>query len=387
MKKILILANASSGLYDFRNDLVKELTKEYEVVASLPDEVKTKELIDEGVRVVKTEINRRGVNPKEDLGLYKSYRKLIREEKPDIILTYTIKPNIYGCFAARMAGVPYICTITGLGSAFQKSGIFKKMIVTMYKVALKKAKCVFFQNSENMRIFEECGILSADAADAEAVGGTKDAGTESVAAEAVGGTKIRLVNGSGVDLEAHQILEYPSEEDGIQILYMGRNMKEKGTDELLECAKRFAGSKVSFKLLGYSDDDYDEIIKDYEEKGYITTHPFDTDVNKHLKECSAVILPTYHEGMSNVLQEAAAVGRVVIASDIPGCRETFEDGVTGFAAQPKDVESLVEAVKKCISLTRAQRVAMGLAGRVKMEREFDRKVITKAYLDQIKSSI
>lgn len=365
MKKILILANASSGLYDFRNDLVKELTKEYEVVASLPDEVKTKELTDEGVRVVKTEINRRGVNPKEDLGLYKSYCKLIREEKPDIILTYTIKPNIYGCFAARMAGVPYICTITGLGSAFQKSGIFKKMIVTMYKVALKKAKCVFFQNSENMRIFEECGIVAAD----------------------VRQVRTRLVNGSGVDLEAHQILEYPSEEDGIQILYMGRNMKEKGTDELLECAKRFAGSKVSFKLLGYSDDDYDEIIKDYEEKGYITTHSFDTDVNKHLKECSAVILPTYHEGMSNVLQEAAAVGRVVIASDIPGCRETFEDGVTGFAAQPKDVDSLVEAVKKCISLTRAQRVAMGLAGRAKMEREFDRKVITRAYLDQINSSI
>lgn len=363
MKKVLILANASSGLYDFRNDLVKELLKEYEVVASLPDEVRTKDLIDEGVRVVKTEINRRGVNPKEDLGLFKAYRSLIKEEIPDIILTYTIKPNIYGGYAARLAGVPYICTITGLGSAFQKSGIFKKMIVTMYKVALRKAKCVFFQNSENMGIFEECGIVSS---------------------------KTRLVNGSGVDLEAHQLIEYPSEEDGIQILYMGRNMKEKGTDELLECAKRFGEKnsdsicpKVTFKLLGYSDEDYDEIIKEYENKGYITTHSFDTDVNKHLKECSAVILPTYHEGMSNVLQEAAASGRVVIASDIPGCRETFEDGVTGFAAQPKDVESLVEAVKKCISLSRAEREAMGQRGRVKMEREFDRKVITRAYLEEI----
>lgn len=364
MKKILILANASSGLYDFRNDLVLRLLDNYEVVASLPDEVKTKELSDEGVRIIHTDINRRGVNPKEDFKLYKAYKKLIKAEKPDVILTYTIKPNIYGGYAARRLKVPYISTITGLGSAFQKGGLFKTMIVTMYKAAFKKASCVYFQNSENMRIFKECGIIC-----------------DSI--------KTVLVNGSGVDFTQHSVLPYPDETDGIQILYMGRNMKEKGTDELLETAKYFFenkdsfGSKISFKLLGYSDDDYDEILKEYESRGIIVTHPFDTDVTKHLRDCSAVILPTYHEGMSNVLQEAAASGRPVIASDIPGCREVFEEGVTGFGCEPGSSSSLIEAVRKFVNLSREERIKMGLQGRTKVEREFDRKQITEEYIKGI----
>lgn len=387
MKKVLILANSSGGLYDFRKDLVRELLKQYEVVASLPDEVRTQNLIDEGVRIIKTDIDRRGMNPKKDFSLFREYRRLIREEKPDIIITYTIKPNIYGGFAARLAGVPYISTITGLGSGFYRNAVLRKMIVTMYKAALKKASCVFFQNSENMHLFEQYGIVPKNA---ESKPGTEDNADVKDNADKKGkaGRKskvtTRLVNGSGVDLEAHQILEFPSEENGVQILFIGRNMREKGTDELLECTKRLADNKeVAFKLLGYSDDDYDEIIKDYESRGYFTTHPFDTDVNKHLKECSAVILPSRSEGMSNVLQEAAAVGRMVIATDIPGCREVFEEGVTGFGAKLMDVDSLVQAVLKCLSLSRAQREAMGLKGREKMEREFDRKIITKAYLEEI----
>lgn len=361
MKKILIFANASSGLYDFRNDLVKSLLTEYEVVASLPDEVKTKPLSDEGVRIVHTDINRRGVNPKEDYRLYREYKKLLKQEKPDMVLTYTIKPNIYGGYASRRAGIPYICTITGLGSAFQKEGIFKKLIVIMYKMALKKAACVFFQNSENMRIFKESGIV-------------KDS------------MRMVLVNGSGVDFDMHCVLEYPEESNGIQLLYMGRNMKEKGTDELLETAKFFAEHKeqypvnVNFKLLGYSDENYDDILKEYESKGYIITHPFDKDVTKHLKECSAVILPTYHEGMSNVLQEAAASGRPVIASNVPGCREVFEDGITGFGCEPKSSKSLIAAVEKFMAMSRKDRVIMGLRARTKVEREFDRKKITKEYM-------
>lgn len=368
MKKVLILANSSSGLYDFRNDLVSTLLTEYEVVASLPDDMKTQPLSDEGVRIIHTDINRRGVNPKEDYKLYREYKNLIKTEKPDVILTYTIKPNIYGGYAARKLRVPYISTITGLGSAFQKEGIFKKMIVTMYKSAFKKAACVFFQNSENMLVFEECGITRK-------------------------GIKTKLVNGSGVDFSMHRVIEYPDEKDGIQLLYMGRNMKEKGTDELLETAKYFTQNKdkyenkVEFKLLGYSDENYDEIIKDYESKGYLVTHPFDTDVNKHLRDCSAVILPTYHEGMSNVLQEAAASGRAVIASNIPGCREVFEDGVTGFGCEPKSTDSLIKAVEKYISLTKEERAKMGLKGRAKVEKEFDRKMITKAYYEEIHEAL
>ena len=359
MKKILILGNSSSGLYGFRNDLVKSLLTEYEVVISVPDEVNVKELTEEGARVIHTDINRRGVNPKEDLSLYRNYRTLLKEERPDLVLTYTIKPNIYGGFACRISKIPYICTITGLGSTFQKEGLLKKMIVMMYRTALKKAECVFFQNSENKRIFDECGIK---------------------------GKTSTVVNGSGVDLSEHEVLPYPSEEKGAQILYVGRNMKEKGTDELLLAAKHFGNdTSVTFKLLGYNDEDYEEKIKEAEEKGYIITHGYDTDVNKHLKECSAVVLPTYHEGMSNVLQEAAAVGRPVIATNIPGCREIFEDGVTGFGCEPKSAESLINAIDRFLKLTNDERKEMGLKGRAKVEKEFDRKNITKAYLSTVHS--
>lgn len=360
MKKIMILANSSSGLYDFRNDLVKQLLTEYEVVASLPDTVKTAELEAEGVRVINTEINRHGVNPKEDFGLYKAYRKILKEEKPDGVLTYTIKPNIYGGYACRKMKIPYFVTITGLGTTFQKEGILKKLVVTMYRVALKGAECVFFQNSVNRDIFVQNSIK---------------------------GKKSKLVMGSGVDLELHKVLDYPEENGKVQILYIGRNMKDKGTDELLSAAEHYKDDAcVEFKLLGYSDGDYEETVRKYSEDGIIVTHEYDTDVDKHIRECSAVILPTYHEGMSNVLQEAAASGRPVIASDIPGCREIFEEGKTGFSCEPKNTASLIQAIEKFISLSREERRKMGLEGRIKVEREFDRRKVTRDYLEEIKAS-
>ena len=146
MKKILILANSSGGLYDFRNELVEKLLKEYRVSVSLPDEVRTRELADEGCKVIHTPINRRGVNPAEDFRLLLNYRKLLKEEKPDLVLTYTIKPNIYGGFCCRRMKIPYLVTVTGLGSTFQNQGLLLKMILNMYRAGLKRAECVFFQN-------------------------------------------------------------------------------------------------------------------------------------------------------------------------------------------------------------------------------------------------
>ena len=146
MSKVLILANSSGGLYDFRNELVEKLLAEGQVTASLPDEVKTKELSEEGCKVVHTPINRRGVNPVEDIKLFFNYCRLVKQENPDIVLTYTIKPNIYGGFCCRVLKVPYIVTVTGLGSTFQKEGLLRKMIITMYRMGLKRAECVFFQN-------------------------------------------------------------------------------------------------------------------------------------------------------------------------------------------------------------------------------------------------
>jgi len=155
MGRVLILTNSSGGLYDFRNEFVQALLVEHEVFISMPDDTKEKELKAEGCRIVKTAINRRGINPVEDLKLYRTYSKMIKELKPDLVVTYTIKPNIYGGFAAGRRKVPYIATITGLGGAFDKTGLLLKVIVNMYRMGLKKAACVFFQNQENRGIFQK----------------------------------------------------------------------------------------------------------------------------------------------------------------------------------------------------------------------------------------
>ena len=357
MKKVLILANSSGGLYDFRNELVQRLLLKYEVTVSLPDEVRTKELAGEGCKVVHTPINRRGVNPAEDLKLLLSYRKLLKEEKPDLTLTYTIKPNIYGGFCCRMMRIPYIATVTGLGSTFQKQGIFLKMITAMYRMGLKKAECIFFQNRENRGIFEKYHIR---------------------------GKKSKLVSGSGVNLKRHCFELYP-EEDKVRFLYVGRMMREKGIEELLEAAKELSDGHTEFALLGYPDEDYQDRLDAYEKEGYIKQLGFDPDVHVYIKNASALVLPTYHEGMSNVLMEASATGRPVIATNISGCKEIFEEGVTGFGCEPKSSEDLIRALKKFLKLSREERAVMGQKARQKMEREFDREKVADAYMEEIET--
>lgn len=355
MKKILILANSSGGLYDFRNELVQRLLSEYEVTVSLPDQVRTKELEEEGCKVITTPINRRGVNPAEDLKLLLAYVRLLKKEKPDLVLTYTIKPNIYGGFACRLKGISYVTTITGLGTTFQKQGVLLKMITLMYRMGLKKAQCVFFQNEENMGIFERYRIK---------------------------GKSRQLVKGSGVNLTRHCYEEYPEDEKTV-FLYVGRMMREKGTMELLAAAKELAASDVEFWLLGYCDEDLKDQLTKAKEAGYIRLLEFDPNVHEYIRQASALVLPTYHEGMSNVLMEASATGRPVIATDISGCKEIFEEGITGFGCKVKDSESLSKALQKFLALSKQERAEMGRRAREKMEREFDRDLVAGCYYEEI----
>lgn len=359
MGTILVLGNSSGGLYDFRNELLLKLLQKHRVVVSLPDEVKTKELAEEGCEVRFTEINRRGMNPLQDIRLYRSYKKLLKEVKPDMVLLYTIKPDVYGGLACRMGKVPYMATITGLGSTFQKDNFLKKLIVHMYRTGLKRSECIFFQNEQNRRIFEECGIK---------------------------GKKSLLVHGSGVNLAKHTPVPYP-EQERTRFLFIGRIMREKGIEEFLEAAKALHGENVTFETLGYCDEDYGELLDTYEKQGMVTQHGFHTNVEDYLKDASAIVLPTYHEGMSNVLMEAAATARPVIATNISGCKEIVEDGVTGFLCEPKDAAGLQEALKKFLALPTEERARMGLRGREKMEREFDRNLITDVYIKEIENVV
>lgn len=357
----MILANSSTGLYDFRNELIESfLGKGCEVVISLPDDKKTKELRDEGCKVIHTEINRRGVNPVQDVALFRAYKKLIKSEKPDLVLTYTIKPTIYGGFVCQMLKIPYFSTVTGLGSTFERGGVILKLIVFLYKTALRKCRCLFFQNDENRRIFEQYGIRAM---------------------------KHVTVSGSGVNLSKHSFEAYPGHKDDVtRFLYIGRIMKEKGTDEYLYSAEKLHkkyGEKVSFAAIGYCDDDYDDRIKAAEKAGFFKMIPYANDIHPYIKEADAIVHPSYHEGMSNVLMEAAATGRPVIASDITGCREVVDPDRSGFLVKPRNKESLADALIRFTELGTQQRQDMGLAGRKWVEEHFDRWKVVNAYMKEL----
>lgn len=355
MGKVLILTNSSGGLYDFRNEFVQALTAKHEVVVSMPDEVKEKELAAEGCRIIKTPINRRGINPLEDLKLYRTYSRMMKKLKPDLVVTYTIKPNIYGGFAAGIHKIPYIATITGLGGAFDRTGLFLKLIVTMYRTGLKKAACVFFQNEENKGIFQKFGITAK---------------------------KIRMVMGSGVNLERHRYEEYPAGQE-THFLFVGRVMKERGILEYIEAAKALHSDRVFFDIMGYCDEDYQDLLNELEKEGVIRQIGFHTEVHPYLAAASAIVVASFHEGMSNALIEGAATGRPVIASNISGCLEAFEEGRTGFGFTPGNGKELIRAMEKFLALSVEERAKMGRRGREKMEREFDRRMVTGGYMEEV----
>ena len=171
----------------------------------------------------------------------------------------------------------------------------------------------------------------------------------------------------------------------MRFLYVGRMMREKGIEELLEAAKQLHDDDTEFALLGYPDEDYQDKLDTYEKEGYIKQLGFDPDVHVYIKNASALVLPTYHEGMSNVLMEASATGRPVIATNISGCKEIFEEGVTGFSCEPKSSEDLIRALKKFLKLSREERAVMGQKARQKMEREFDREKVVDAYMEEIET--
>ncbi len=359
MLTILILANSSGGLYDFRAEILERLQPKYRLVVSVPDTVKAKELEEMGCQVVYTPINRRGVNPVEDFKLFRAYGKLLKQIKPALVLTYTIKPNIYGGFCCRLRKIPYLTTITGLGSTFNKKGFLLKMVVTLYRQGIKGAACVFFQNEENKKIMEKYGIH---------------------------GQSSRMVSGSGVNLRKHRMEPYPMD-DEFYFLFVGRVMKEKGIEEFLTAAEELHSEKVHFQIAGYCDEDYQEQLDNLEVRGIIQQLGFQPQIHDFLARASAVVLPTYHEGMSNVLMEASSTGRPVLASDISGCRETFAEGQTGLGFRPGDSADLIRAIRQFMAIPVAERALMGRKAREKMGKEFDRERVANAYLEEIEKGI
>lgn len=357
--RILILANSDIGLYKFRKELIEALLSlKHEVFISLPQGKFVENLVAMGCNYIETKISRHGVNPFADFLLYLKYRSMMKEIKPDIVFTYTIKPNVYGGMACQSCKIPYLANVTGLGTAIQNGGILQKISLLLYKMGLKGAKRVFFQNSENHRFMIEKGIVTSPTT---------------------------ILPGSGVNLEEYAYTDYPSEENGIHFLFVGRIMKDKGIDELLTAAREIKSiyANVLFDVVGGYDGHYESVIKKSQDEGIIKYHGPQEDVRAYYRACHCVVHPSYHEGMANVLLEGASIGRPLIASNIPGCREIIQDGVNGFLCGPKDEGSLYRGIIKILNTNHVEKANMGRQSRKLVEDKFDRHIIIDQYLADI----
>ena len=357
MKKVVMLINDTTYAFNLRGAIIERLICEgYEVVIVsqlLKHQDKLKEM---GAKLVGVETGRHGTNPFSDLALKNKYKMILCREKPNLVLTYNIKPNVYGGIVCQSLNIPYITNVTGLGTPVEKPGILQKLTILLYRIGIRRASCVFFQNKDNKRFFEQHNMLKENA-------------------------KVRVLPGSGVDLEKHSILPWP-EEEKIHFLFAARIMKEKGIDLFLATARKFANENVIFDICGACDDEkYKEILKNERSVVY---HGEQKDMTPFYSKCSCFLYPSYYpEGMSNVLLEAAASGRPVIATDRAGCRETVDDGVTGFIIPVNDEKAVLESTENILKMSDEERKAMGLRGSEKIRREFDRKYVVKAYMEEI----
>ena len=360
MSKILFLVNHDVVIYNFRLELVERLLADgHQVVISSPYGERIDDLKTLGCEYSEINIARHGMNPIKELKLILEYKKLLDLVKPDMVFAYTIKPNIYGSIACRSRKVPCVTNITGLGTAVENGGLVQKITVLLYKYAFTKVQRVFFQNTENMQFFVNHKI-------------------------ALG--KHDLLPGSGVNLQRFKVLEY-SENGTVEFAFISRIMKEKGIDQYMEAAEYIKNKypNTVFHVCGFCEDAYEEKLRDLNDKGVINYHGMVRDVKDFLKEIHCTIHPTYYpEGISNVLLESLACGRPIITTDRSGCREVIDDGVNGFIVNQKDSEDLIEKIEKFLALSWEERKNMGLAGRAKVEKEFDRQIVVEKYLDEMK---
>ena len=358
MKKILILTNHSFMFWQFRRELIAALLAEgHSVTIAVPfgDHIDDFEAM--GCRMIDIPLDRRSINPVKDLKLYRRYRKLLQELSPDLVVTYSIKPNIYAGFACRRLGIPYCVNVQGLGTAFQKIGI-AKLVTMMYKVAVKKAKVVFFETQGKAALFRELNITPE--------------------------SQQVVLKGAGINLEHYALQPYPYN-DRVHFLFLGRLMKEKGIDELFAAVRKLHADGEDFllDLVGFYEEGYREQVEELERMDICKFHGFQMDPRPYYAAADCLVLPSYHEGMSNVLLEAAATGRPLITSDIPGCREAVEQDVTGYICPVQDADGLYKTMQNFLTLTRAQREAMGLAGHRRMEAEFNKKDVVAATIGAI----
>ncbi len=366
MKRVLILANHDVGLFNFRAELLERLIHQgFDVHFSVPDGEKVPMLEAMGGVFHPTVMNRRGKNLFQDLLLLRFYLRLIHKLGPTVVLSYTAKPNIYGGVACQITKTLQLANITGLGSELHGNWLTARILRTLYRIGIRKAHGVFFQNEANRQYFLEHQLLSSCKLQS-----------------------VKVLPGSGVNTdrftpnEAHEF----SEKGLSRFLFISRIMKDKGIEEFLAAAESVKSRYplATFDILGfYESETYRNRVESMVSRGIINSVGFSQDTRNEMKTVDCVVLPSHHEGMSNVLLEAAASGIPIITTNIPGCREAVLDGVSGYLCNARDSQDLTEQMVRFIVLGAIEKKAMGASGRKLMLERFDRQFIIDEYMKDI----
>ena len=378
-KKIVIALNTAWNLVNFRAGLIRSLVAQgYEVVALAPHDEYAPRLAALGCRFVALPMDNQGTHPGHDLLLFFMFLKLLKHERSDVFLGYTVKPNVYGSLAAHVLGIPVINNIAGLGTVFIRDSWLTRLVRLLYKTALSRSRHVFFQNDEDLRLFVESGLVSPE--------------------------KISRLPGSGIDLvqfspvvDMKPLFPSPSPASGrgeIRFLLVARLLWDKGVGEYVEAARivRRQYPMTKFQLLGFLDVKNKTAVSsaemdDWVREGVVEYLGVAEDVKPYLAAADCVVLPSYREGVPRSLLEAAAMGKPIVTTDAVGCRDAIDDGVTGLLCRVADATDLSAKLLRMIEMSPEERVLMGLAGRRKMELEFDEKIVIDRYLRVIEGIV
>ena len=357
--KIAFVANTGWNIYNFRKGLVNHfIEKGDEVIFLTPQDEYVLDVKNWGGRWFETPLDATGSNPLKDWSYMRRIRRILLAETPDVVLSYTIKSNIYSCIAAKPLGIPVICNVSGLGTVFLVKGLKGTFAKRLYQYAFRHAAWIYFQNNDDKELFLSKIKLEQ--------------------------SKTDLLPGSGINLREFSERKYRPKR-GFKFLMISRLIVEKGVHEFAEVAGKFVGNDdVGFTLVGKFDSSHSRSISKREvdvwvKDNWLTYLPHSNKIKELIEAHDAVILPSYREGTPRTLLEAAAIGRPLMASKVPGCVEVVDDGFNGFLFEVRNSTSLLEKVKLFISLTEEERITMAKNSRELVEAKFDEKLIIDSY--------
>ena len=365
--RIAIVINKSWNIYNFRMGLVQAfLQLGYEVIAIAPPDAYSAKLVAAGCKYVPIEMENKGTNPLQDLALTRRFYRVYRREKPDVILQYTIKPNIYGTLAARLAGIPTINNVSGLGTVFIVKNLVSQVALGLYRIAFRYPAKVFFQNHDDRTLFLAHKLIKANITD--------------------------VLPGSGIDTKRFRPAPIFTRNPGFTFLMIARVLYEKGVVEYVEAARiiRRKYPDVRVQLLGGIDESGNIGIKHavfdpWVKEGAIEYLGVSDDVAAHILAADAVVLPSYREGTPKTLLEAAALGKPIITTDVPGCRDTVVAGENGYLCEVRNASDLAAKMMQLYELADADLQRIGQASRRLAVEKFDERYVIQKYVEAIQA--